>query len=141
MDFPRKRRSSSISLVPMIDVLLCLLIFFMLTSQFIHFNELELSPYQEATGTKTTKNEKTKSIILDLLNKNQVEYQGQKYSLSILSRKLETQVLSKLTEKEKHKIQVKLTVSKVASLQDLADIMMIIQSINLNNLQVRQANV
>jgi biopolymer transport protein ExbD len=141
MDFSRKRRSSSISLVPMIDVLLCLLIFFMLTSQFIHFNELKLSPYQEATGSDVTKKDKTESIVIVLLNKNQVEYQGKKYSLSLFTRKLETQRLSKLSQKQIHKIQVQLTVSKIASLQDLADIMMVIKSMNLKNLQVRQANV
>ena len=83
--FVKNRKNKSISLVPMIDVLLCLLIFFMLTSQFIHLQTIQLS-YTKESGINKNMNVPRK--VLFIRDMEHIELDGETYSFMSLQKAL-----------------------------------------------------
>lgn len=65
MDFRRKRRSQvEIGLIPMIDVLLVLLFFFMIATTFRHHTDLKIN-LPEAGGSESEQHGKTINLFID----------------------------------------------------------------------------
>jgi biopolymer transport protein ExbD len=65
MEFRRKRRSSvEIGLIPMIDVLLVLLFFFMVATTFRHHSELKIN-LPEATGSEAAQENQSLNLFID----------------------------------------------------------------------------
>ena len=83
--FVKNRKNKSISLVPMIDVLLCLLIFFMLTSQFINLQTIQLS-YTKESGINKNRNIQRKDLFIR--DMEHIELDGKTYSFMSLQKAL-----------------------------------------------------
>lgn len=84
-----------LALTPLIDVIFLLLLFFMLTSTFSTFGEIELSNARKGTGTPTTEIER----FFVQLGPERLTLNGQATSLEDIAEQIETgQVLVSLDE-------------------------------------------
>ncbi|TNF68929.1 MAG: biopolymer transporter ExbD [Gammaproteobacteria bacterium] len=136
MDFERKKRLKAISLVPMIDVLLCLLIFFMLSTQFIHWGSIQLLTEENHKNNTQIKSQlDKKTIYLSLLNNQQVQFLNQKVSLSNISQSVKT----KYHNLENLIVEVK--VASKANLQSTVDLVMSLKAIGLKNIKLENDHV
>ncbi|MFZ9035483.1 MAG: ExbD/TolR family protein [Francisellaceae bacterium] len=110
MEFEKRTRSTAISLVPMIDVLMCLLIFFMLSTQFIDFNKLTVKAVSSQQNT-TTKLDDTINIAV-VVSASGLIFNGKSITLDQLS----TLVAHKYPDV--NRLEVTLLITDNASLQD-----------------------
>ncbi|WP_077216714.1 ExbD/TolR family protein [Piscirickettsia litoralis] len=114
INFKRQRKSARISLVPMIDVLCCLLIFFMLSTQFVRWGALEIQVAGRATSVNT-QDKKLTSIKL-YLSIDKVQFHKKELTLAKLTQKL------KASKVNLNKLDVRLFVSKKTQLQFAVDV-------------------
>ena len=141
MYFVRKKRTRKISLVPMIDVLLCLLIFFMITSKFIYFNQVDISPPEGKDAAESLEDNNNPPIYLTLIDKNNIKYLDQEYTPPKLLQVLETNILSSKALLKRQKIPVIVTIDEKAVLQDFVSIIEMLHAENLLNIQLRKSSV
>ncbi len=79
LDLHRPARKRSISLTPLIDVVFILLLFFMLTSQFVHIRQIDVSAM---TSTKLQQ-QVSKPVVIKMLNDNgDFKWQGNLVSVT-----------------------------------------------------------
>ncbi|WP_119344916.1 ExbD/TolR family protein [Facilibium subflavum] len=122
MDFSKRRKKSAISLVPMIDVLLCLLIFFMLSSQFIRFEKISLKVNK--SNTSTNQAQKSKMITIMLLANNKLQY-GHKLFTQVQLK----QQLARMADNNRLKATV--FISPQADIQSLADVALMMKTLDI----------
>lgn len=133
MNFERKRRSKAISLVPMIDVLLCLLIFFMLSTQFIHWGSIQLiTEKNEKSMTQSVLNPKVKKeIYLNLINNHAVKFENSTIELKEINKTLKNKY------KNLNDLIVEVDVLNHVNLQAAIDLVMNLKSIGLKNIKLK----
>lgn len=132
--FEKQRRKSAISLVPMIDVLLCLLIFFMLSSQFVRYQSIKLSnSAQNITAAKNASSEQP--IILTLKDKKHIYFGQQPYTLTQLIPILQKSI------KEPQSLPITLTLTDQVNIQALVDVMDGLKQSGFSKLQLESVNV
>lgn len=129
--FAKQRRKSAISLVPMIDVLLCLLIFFMLSSQFVRYQSIKLS--DSAQNITAANNASSKQpVILTLKDNKHIYFEQQPYTL--------TQLIP-ILQKESQTLPITLTLTDQVNIQALVDVMDGLKQSGFNKLQLESVNV
>lgn len=82
---PRKR--ITINITSLVDILIVLLLFFMLTTQFIHMNALHLSVSTSVSDSESL-NKNTDAIVIKLIGSNQFVIDGRKFDLLQLQEKI-----------------------------------------------------
>ncbi len=90
LNLHRPARKKSISLTPLIDVVFILLLFFMLTSHFLHMRQIDVSAM---TSTKL-KQELSKPIVIKMLN-DQGEFKWQGKTVSITNPEAIAQIVAR----------------------------------------------
>lgn len=78
LDLGRTRRKKNISLTPLIDVVFILLLFFMLSSHFLHMRQIDVS----AISDKNQKQDLSKPLMVKLMN-NKGEFRVEGKTISI----------------------------------------------------------
>lgn len=132
--FAKQRRKSAISLVPMIDVLLCLLIFFMLSSQFVRYQSIKLSDSaQNITAASNASSEQP--IILTLKDNKHIYFEHQPYTLTQLIPILQKSI------KEPQVLPITLTLTDQVNIQALVDVMDGLKQSGFSKLQLESVNV
>lgn len=132
--FEKQRRKSAISLVPMIDVLLCLLIFFMLSSQFVRYQSIKLSnSAQNITAANNASSEQP--IILTLKDNKHIYFGQQPYTLTQLIPILQKSI------KEPQTLPITLTLTDQVNIQALGDVMDGLKQSGFSKLQLESVNV
>jgi biopolymer transport protein ExbD len=100
MNFGEKtRKRTTINITALVDILIVLLLFFMLTTQFIHMEILNLN-VSEAGKTKTNEGSQKPVIIITLTGDGKFTLNGNEYNLAqlqeIISPKLEHPFLTEI---------------------------------------------
>lgn len=132
--FEKQRRKSAISLVPMIDVLLCLLIFFMLSSQFVRYQSIKLSNNaQNITPSNNAHSEQP--ITLTLKDNKHIYFEQQRYTLTQLIPLLQKSI------KKPQVLPITLTLTDQVNIQALVDVMDGLKKSGFSKLQLESVNV
>ena len=114
MFIERQKKKHGMSLVPMIDVLLCLLIFFMLSSSFVDFSALKLNTAKADSG-RASMSKKT-ILMATLVGDDHIIYAHQSFSFDHFLNKVV------LPEKAKRNVILQLKTGAKVSLQSLVNI-------------------
>ena len=115
MNFPkRKAVKTDINLTPLIDIVFLLLIFFMLISNFVKEQSLDIELPQ---SSKTTQVDDDKTIIVSIDKSGQLYINGMKTTKSFLSTSLKGQLETSKTK------EVYINGDKSTKLQDIIYIM------------------
>ena len=88
MDFGEKpRKHVTINITSLVDILIVLLLFFMLTTQFIHMEILNVN-FSDTTEIGTNNSEDNQSVIITLTGNNKFILDGNEFSLIQLQEKV-----------------------------------------------------
>ena len=133
--FVRKPSKRSISLVPMIDVLLCLLIFFMLSSQFIKYQAINVAIAQRSDVPTAVNENENRTVSLKVIDSSSFVYEKKQYPISRV-----IDVLNREAYKPKHSTII-LALSEKVDTQALVDVMSALNGSGFSKIHLEQAHV
>jgi biopolymer transport protein ExbD len=119
-----RRKSSGISLTPLIDVVFILLVFFMLASSFDQLRAVELTPPQKGTKELNPEDKRKVEIVVNAAHQYAIE--NQHYNLINVQKFMEN--------KKDHSFIIKTSPS--AGLQDLVSLMDIAASLSVTKISL-----
>ncbi|ALB22578.1 protein TolR [Piscirickettsia salmonis] len=134
--FRRRRKSGRISLVPMIDVLCCLLIFFMLSTQFVRWGALDIQVASHIASV--SRQDKKLEPIKLYLSIDRVRLHQAELTLSDLVRQLKDHTN---TRAGLNQLDIRLFVSKKTQLQFTVDVVEKLQQLGIKKIKFEKNNV
>ncbi|WP_395168613.1 ExbD/TolR family protein [Piscirickettsia salmonis] len=134
--FRRRRKSGRISLVPMIDVLCCLLIFFMLSTQFVRWGALDIQVASHIAPV--SRQDKKLEPIKLYLSVDRVRLDQAEFTLPGLVRKLKDHTN---TRADLNQLDIRLFVSKKTQLQFTVDVVEKLQQLGIKKIKFEKNNV